>query len=242
MHDIYSEIVEPKKKAGFFQIVEVLYSPRNTFQRVMDAGHAWIFPFIFFSIVLAVIFISQMPKMQNQSQDLALVGMSQENVTAIMSIFAIIFSLIIAPLIILIGILLIPSLIFMFFENFILAGRSRLRQVMNITAFASVPMAIGSLITAAIVYFTGVQSFSFSPQILLPEALRTTFLGMWLGMFGLFAVWTLILTIIGLSELYHHNASRTTAWLVPLYLAVTTLITFLGSLAEKLSSNLTIPQ
>lgn len=242
MDDIYSEIVEPKKKAGFFQIVEVLYSPRKAFQTVMDAGHAWVFPFIFFSIILAVIFISQIPQMENQSQDFALVGMSQENVTTVVSIFTIIFSAIIAPLIVLIGILLIPSLVYMFFENFILAGHSRLRQVMNITAFATVPMAIGSLLTSAIVYSTGIQSFSFSPQVFLPEAMQTTFLGMWLGIFGLFTIWTIILTIIGLAELYHHNVSSTAAWLIPLYLSVSTLIIFLGSLAEKLSSNLTIPQ
>jgi hypothetical protein len=242
MDDIYSEIVEPKKKAGFLQVVEVLYAPRRTFQRVMDAGHAWVYPFIFFSIVFAIVFISQIPNMEQESQDFTLVGISEQSANALMAAFTIIFSVIIAPLVVLIGIYLIPSLIYMFFENFILAGHAYLRQVMNITAFATVPISIGTLLASAITFSTGIQYFSFSPQVFLPESMRTTFLGMWLGVFGLFTIWAIILTIIGLAALYRHNAGRTAAWLIPLYLAVSTLIVFVGALAGRLSSNLMIPQ
>jgi hypothetical protein len=242
MDDIYSEIVEPKKKAGFLQVIEVLYSPKKTFLQVMDAGHSWIFPFILFSVILAVAFISGIPEMEQQSQELAPLGLSQENVSAFMTAFTIIFSIIIAPIVVIIGIYLIPSLVSMFFENFVLAGSAGLRQVMNVIAFAAVPLSIGFLISSAVSFISGVPGFSFSPQIFLPESMRATFLGMWLGIFNLFSIWGIVLSILGLAALYHHRPGTTAAWLIPLYLAGYTLMVFLGSLATRISSNLTIPQ
>jgi len=237
MDDVYSQIIGPKRKAGFSDVAEILYSPVKTFRKVMDSGHAWAYPFIIFWIILAISFISKAPYMESQSSELALLNLTQENVSAAITVISIIFSLIAAPIIVVIAFYFIPSLIFMFFESFVMGGNSRLRQIMNVTAYAAVPMSIGILLSSAISFVLRIPAFSFSPVMILPESMRITFLGMWLGIFDLFAIWVIILIIIGLAALYGHRPAKTAAWLIPVYLATYTLFAFVASLASNLSFN-----
>ncbi|HDS01797.1 MAG TPA: hypothetical protein ENO22_11075 [candidate division Zixibacteria bacterium] len=237
MHDIYSEIVEPRRKAGLRQVAEMLTSPTSAFRSIVESGHVWLYPFVVLSLVLVLSMLVQLPAVDDAAQESVLLGMDQEKLDAAITVMAYVFIFIFVPIFALAAIVL-PALIFMFFENFVLGGRADYRQVLNVTAYAFMPSALGIILTSIISWAFQVPEFSFSPAVLLTEEMRHTFMGNWLGIFNVFTIWSLLLTTIGLSVLYGHSRVRTAAWLFPLYLVVFTFFGLFGSFMESFSSDM----
>jgi hypothetical protein len=179
----------------------------------------------------------QLPAIDSTTEESVLLGMDQESLDAAIKVMTYIFIFVLVPIISLVTIV-IPALIYMFFESFVLGGRADYRQVLNVTAYALMPSALGIILTSIISWVFQVPEFSFSPAIFLTEGMRQTFMGSWLGIFDVFTVWTLILTTIGLSILYGHSRLRTAAWLFPLYLVVFTFFALFGSFMERFSSDM----
>jgi hypothetical protein len=237
MHDIYSEIVEPRKKAGLRQVVEVLTSPTNAFRSIVESGHVWVIPFIVFSLVLILSMLVGFAGFENTTEESVLLGMDQEELDAAITVITTIFVFIFLPIIVLIG-LVVPALVYMFFESFVLGGKADFRQVLNVTAYAIMPSAVGIILNSIFSWTFQMPEFSFSPAVFITESMRQTFMGNWLEIFDIFSIWTLILTTIGLSILYGHGRGRTAAWLFPLYLVVFTFFTMLSSYMERFSSEM----
>jgi hypothetical protein len=237
MNNIYSEIVEPRKKAGLRQVVEVMTSPTNAFRSIVESGHVWLYPFVLLSLIMIFSMLVQLPAVDSTTEESVLLGMDQESLDAAIKVMTYIFIFVFVPIISLV-IIVIPALIYMFFESFVLGGRADYRQVLNVTAYALMPSALGIILTSIISWVFQVPEFSFSPAIFLTEGMRQTFMGSWLGIFDVFTVWTLILTTIGLSILYGHSRLSTAAWLFPLYLVVFTFFALFGSFMEIFSSDM----
>jgi hypothetical protein len=232
----HGENLDVKKRAGFIHVFEILYSPTRTFEHVISAGHAWLYPALLLAIILDIGIILSVPFIQEQMQEtLALFpngGVGSEQLVIVMLVFSLFFT----PLIVFLPAYIIPSSIYLFFGNFVFEGRARFRQVLNATAFASMPFIVGRLLESVISGFGGLDWFSFGPAMLLPAEFQNTFLGLWLGMFDLFIIWQIVLTIIGLSVLYRHTRAKTAAWLIPLYLAAYTFFALAGSFIQRFAS------
>jgi hypothetical protein len=237
MHDIYSEIVEPRKKAGLRQVVEVMTSPTNAFRSIVESGHVWLYPFVLLSLIMIFSMLVQLPALGDTAEEPVLPGVDQESLDTAIRVMTYIFIFVFVPVIAL-STIVISALIYMFFESFVLGGRADYRQVLNVTAYALMPSALGIILTSIISWVFQIPEFSFSPAIFLTEEMRQTFMGNWLGIFDVFTVWSLVLTMIGLSVLYGHGRLRTAAWLFPLYLVVFTFFALFGSFMERFSSDM----
>jgi len=230
------ENLEVKKRAGFIHVFEILYSPTRTFEHVIGAGHAWFYPALLFAIILDIGIILSIPFMQEQMRESLTLfpgsGIGSEQFVIVMLLFSLFFT----PLIAFLLSYIIPSSVYLFFGNFVFEGRARFRQVLNVTAFASLPFIVGRLLESVISGLGGLDWFSFGPAMLLPAEFQNTFLGLWLGIFDLFIIWQIVLTIIGLSVLYGHTRAKTAAWLIPLYLTTYTFFALAGSLIQRFVS------
>lgn len=232
----YGENFEIKKRGGLIHVFEILHSPARTFEHIIDAGHAWIYPSVFLAIILDIGIILSVPFMREHMQEtLALFPSSGIGAEQLM-IIALVFSLFFTPLITFLLAYIIPSAIYMFFGNFVFECRAGFRQVLNVTAFASIPFIVGRLLERVISGFGGPDWISFGPAMLLSAEFQNTFLGLWLGMFDLFLIWQVVLTIIGLSMLYGHTRFKTAAWLIPLYLAAYTFFALASSYMQRFVS------
>jgi hypothetical protein len=227
---------EVKKRSGFIHVFEILYSPTRTFEQVIESGQAWLYPAILFGIILDIGIILSIPFMQEQMREALLLfpnsGIASEQLVIVMLAFSLFFT----PLIAFLLAYIIPSSIYLFFGNFVFEGRAGFRQILNVTAFASMPFIVGRLLESVISGFSGLDWFTFGPAMLLPAEYQNTFLGHWLGMFDVFIIWQIALTIIGLSALYRHTRAKTAAWLIPLYLAAYTFFALATSFMQRFAS------
>lgn len=230
------ENYEVKKRAGFTHVFEILYSPGRTFEHVIDAGHAWLYPALLLAVILDIGIILSIPLIQEQMRESLALFPNSGSASEQLMIGILVFSLFLTPLIAFLLAYIIPSSIYLLFGNFVFESRAGFRQALNITAFASMPFIIGRLLESVISGFGGLDWFSFGPAMLLPPEFQNTFLGLWLGMFDIFLIWQIALTIIGLSMLFRHTRMKTAAWLIPLYLAACTFFALVGSFMQRFAS------
>ena len=237
MDEPFEEIGEGKKKAGIFSVFEVLYSPSRAFRQIIDAGHAWIYPAIIFALILEMGIIMEIPLLQEQIAEPAMLLPEGEKISESIIIITIVFISIFLLPIGFFAIYIVPSLIYIFIGNFVFEGKAGFRQVLNVTAYASIPYLIGNFLANTISSIMRMEFFTFNPSVLFPAEMQATFLGIWLGMFNPLLIWQVALTIIGLSLLYNHTKAKTAAWFIPLYLAFYTFFALVFSLLGKFAED-----
>lgn len=94
----------------------------------------------------------------------------------------------------------------------LLSGRGKLKSTMGVVMNAYIIMLIGQFIRMVLVLATGNPYFSLSPAMLLPAGQETSQLFTVLSAVDLFAIWYLLVTMIGIKEV--HALSRVRAFLV----------------------------
>jgi Yip1 domain len=213
---------EKKPRAHFGHVIGVITAPGKTFSHVIDAGHAWIYPFILISIIMLFGIFLENTTIQREAFETLPLGVNGSINMEVIFIISLIITSIFTPIIIFLVLYMIPALIYLFFGNFIFEKKIKFRQTLNIAAYSGVPFIVGSLVGTFMVGLGGNANISFSPAAFLPIEMHHAFIGMWLGIFDLFAIWQIFLAITGLSILFQHTKMKVASWLIPLYLVVYT--------------------
>lgn len=216
--------VEPEKPRFKFQyLYEILIRPSQTFEKIIPAGHAWVWPFLFYCIILIlstiVIIRSYTDDLSQLPEDFRSLNLDSETLKIagiiIISFFTPVFTIMT---------FLVSAGIYMFFENLIMGGKAKFREVMNVVSFSYMIM-VPKFIIQALFVLVGGKAFNitFSLNVLLSSDLQGTFIYNWLSNFELFQIWVIIVIITGLSVLYKHSKAKTAIWLIPLTLMWWTL-------------------
>ena len=226
-----------RKKAGFKHIFLVLRRPSQTFYHIADAGHAWLYPVL---VLIVLIFVGMLVSSGNSGdqasieEDLGLLSQSEQTIAYIIGIT---FIIIIGPPLYFLVAVVIPSLVFMFFGNFVMERQLGFRNYLNVTAFALCPIIILEIINLLVKLVTGGNTIAFNPDIFLPTELQATFIGYWLAYFSIFNIWVLVLLTIGLATILEKSRGRVALWLIPLFLAFATVSSTIIASLENFVSN-----
>jgi hypothetical protein len=112
--------------------------------------------------------------------------------------------------------------LYWFIFNALLGGTATFKQVLGVNAHAQVISALGAAVSAPVMYST--DSFTttgpFSLGALAAFAAPGSFLASFLGGIGIFPIWALIVTAVGLGVLYRRRPGGIALFLVAVYLVI----------------------
>jgi hypothetical protein len=114
------------------------------------------------------------------------------------------------------------SALFWFVFNALLGGTATFRQVLGVTAHSQVIGALGAVLAAPVQYVQGVwtQAGPFNLGALLPMLEPGGFLATFMGSIGVFMLWQLVVTAIGLALLYRRKTTPIAVGLTIAYLVI----------------------
>ena len=106
-------------------------------------------------------------------------------------------------------VVLFSGLYFVVF-NVILGGTASFKQVASVVAHSSIITALGAAVGAPVQYLQGTANpmGPFTLSALLPMLDENSFLARFLGFIGVFSIWGVIVTAIGLAVLYRRKTSN----------------------------------
>jgi hypothetical protein len=226
--------VEPERPGFEFRyLYEILIRPSQTFEKIIPAGHAWVWPFLLYSIILILSSIVILSSYSDDPSQLPENFRSLNLDSETLKLAVIIFTTIFTPVVAIIT-FLVSAGIYMFFESLIMGGKAKFREVMNVVSFSYMVM-VPRLIIQTLFVLVGGKAFdiSFSLNVLLSSDLQGTFIYNWLSNFELFQIWVIIVIITGLSVLYKHSKAKTAVWLIPLTLMWWTLHALVSSISME---------
>lgn len=204
----------------------VFVSPTETFQRVREKSKtAWIFPLILLMAVSTVAIYLQLPAMEQATIDaLKKQGLvdpsSMDSIVASTNVVTVITAPLSMAAMIFVGALLYVLL------NLIVRGEAKYMQLVSMMSYAALPGMLGSLLTGIMVYATGakaVTDVSISLGALISD--KTSMLYYVLSLINPFAIWGLVLYVIGASVMMKRPRKTVGMWIVG-----TWLVFSLGSL------------
>ncbi len=228
------------ERASVADVFRVMFRPSTVFPRLIRTGHAWPWAFFLISVAAMLSLLIGLDTIQADMQENLPTTLGSDIDPRALAVFMVIVSLIAIPVSYLISIVFAAGA-FMFFGNFVLGGKARFKQVLNVTAFSMAPLIIGHLISALVYMITGSLDFRMGLDMLVNESMRTSFIGIWLGIFNFFYIWEIILLVIGLSTLYGFSRGKTAAWLISLLLTWHTFIAMIMSFAADFTSSMHAP-
>ena len=213
-----TETTTPAPAPGLLsRLIGVVFSPKATFQKIVPA------PKVLGAIVVTglVIGLSQgLPRLTESGKQAALDAQVKQTerftgqpVTdeqyARMRQFAPItayVTMVASPIFVAVFTLLFSGLYFVIF-NVILGGTASFKQVASVVAHSSIITALGAAIGAPVQYFQGTANpmGPFTLGALLPMLDENSFLARFLGFLGVFSIWGVIVTAIGLAVLYRRK-------------------------------------
>jgi hypothetical protein len=111
--------------------------------------------------------------------------------------------------------------------NTILGGTATFKQVLTIVTHSQVIAALGAVAAVPIQYAQGVQSWAgpFNFGALLPMLEPGGFAASFLSGIGVFTLWQLVVTAIGLAVLYRRRTGNIAIGLIVAYLVITAVVT-----------------
>jgi hypothetical protein len=114
------------------------------------------------------------------------------------------------------------SALYWFLFNAILGGTATFKQVLGIVAHSSVIGALGAVLGAPVMYLQNsfTQTGPFTLAAIGQMAAPSSFVSHFLGGIGLFQIWGLIVTAMGLGVLYRRKTTGIAVFLIGIYLVV----------------------
>ncbi|GIP54180.1 MULTISPECIES: YIP1 family protein [Paenibacillus] len=204
----------------------IFVSPTETFQRVREKSKtAWIFPLILLMVVSTVAIYLQLPAMEQATMD-ALKKQGLVDPSNIDSIVAStnVVSIVTTPLSI-VAMIFVGALLYVLL-NLIVRGEAKYMQLVTMMSYAALPGMLGSLLAGIMVYATeakAVTDVSISLAALVSD--KTSMLYYVLTLSNPFAIWGLVLYVIGASVMMKRPRKTVGMWIVG-----TWLVFSLGSL------------
>ena len=140
-----------------------------------------------------------------------------------------------APVLTMVSIFVITPIVVMIFTGFyflifnaIMGGTATFRQVLAVVSHSSVIGAVGTAIGMPIMYAQGKlsQVGPFNLRALAAGADPDSFISHFLGAIGIFQIWGIVVTSIGLAVLYRRKMGGITVTLLIIYLAFTACMTY----------------
>jgi Yip1 domain len=202
------------------RLIGVIVSPKATFQNIVPA------PKVLGAILVAglVIGLSQgLPRLTESGKQAALDAQVKqterftgqpvsEEQYARMRQFAPItayVTMVASPIGVGVIVLIFSGLYFVIF-NVILGGTASFKQVASVVAHSSIISALGAAIGAPVQYFQGTANpmGPFTLSALLPMLDENSFVARFLGFIGVFSIWGIIVTAIGLGVLYRRKTGN----------------------------------
>jgi hypothetical protein len=115
--------------------------------------------------------------------------------------------------------ILIGTAIYWAIFNGILAGTAKFKQVMGIVSHSAVISALGAAIGAPIQYMQGTATTAgpFNLGALMPFLPDNSFLANFFGSVGVFTIWGIMVTAIGLAVLYKRKTRNIAITLMAVY-------------------------
>jgi hypothetical protein len=112
--------------------------------------------------------------------------------------------------------------LYWFVFNVLLGGTATFKQVLGVNTHAQVVSAVGATVSAPVMYFTNnfTPTGPFNLGAFAAMVPAGTFLANFFGGIGLFTIWSLIVTAIGLGVLYRRKAGGIAVFLIAVYLVI----------------------
>jgi hypothetical protein len=211
----------------------VLHAPRTTFTRVVESPR-WIGAL---ALTTVVTFLSSAALLETETGRVALMDQWERTAVAFGqpvddaryatfdraseqgTAYAALTALAAGPLLVL-G---VSILLFALF-NGLLHGNARFRQVVAITAYAGVILALRQVIAAPLDYARETLASPAAANVLFPTLDEASPLARFLGVIDLFVVWWASALAIGVAVLYHRRARSLVLGFIGIYLAVAALL------------------
>ncbi len=204
----------------------IFVSPAETFNRVREKSKtAWILPLILLMAVSVVTIYLQLPAIEQTTIDtLEKQGLVDPgNMDAIVASTNLV-TIVTAPLS-LAAMIFVGALLYVLL-NLIVRGEAKYMQLVTMMSYAALPGMLGSLLTGIMVYATEAQAttdVSLSLAALVSD--KTSTLYYLLSLTNPFAIWGLVLYVIGASVMMQRPRKTVGMWIVG-----TWLVFSLGSL------------
>lgn len=214
------------------RVINAFAAPQATFQAEQEKS-LWYVPFVLF-LVLTIVGTVIMRPLTQKIQEEKIVetmekqGLPQEqidealertkNMGAVMTI--------VPAVLIQTATFFVTAAIWLFVANVILAGNARYVQMLSVTAYSWLVVAVGMLIKAPIMTAKESINVHFSPAVILSN--ENSFIYKLLAQFDLFNIWCFFLVTIGIAVMTGKKAQQVWPWTALFF-----LIYFLGAAAMQ---------
>lgn len=205
----------------------VFVSPQSTFERVREkSGSSWIAPLVIVIVLSLITIYFQMPTLEKEmikTFDAQGIDPSmQEMVIATSKVTSYVFAVIMPVMMVFLGGLLLMLV------NLFIRGEAKYMQLVNVSAYSSLPSAIGGLLTGLLMWTSNVQSVtevSLSLGALVAD--KSSALFKMASILNPFSIWGLVLMIIGMTVMSKRPRKLVAAWIVVGWLLISIGSSFL---------------
>ena len=238
MENLDLPVAETKTTGPWALLMKVLTEPRAAFES-LKAKPAAFQPYLILVLVAVVTGILAYAKTADLSmQKAAAGGVSPEMLGTMKTV-----GMVLAPIgaaVTTLGVSLVSAAVLLFLGT-LLDGKASFKQMFSMVGYASLPSGvIGGLVKAAMVATTpasAIQGVNTSAALFLPRSEFGTVLYQVLSLLDPFAIWTLILTIIGYAVMTGFSNKKAAAVVIPLWLVANAIGLALAARAMKTLGN-----
>lgn len=209
---------------AFQKVVGVIVSPGKTFASIA-LNPNWIVPVLIFMLMSLVFSFAasdiikkealkqQVEKMEEQGMDQEQIDQAVATTEKFMK-YGTYFSSVVFPLIL----ILIIAGVFLFVGNVALGGSATYKKVLAVTAYSSLVMVVGSIITLPIVLVKDSIQVSFSLATLFFAETGKSFVYHFLAKIEVFTIWWMAVYAIGLAAIYKMKTQKMATAVVTVYI------------------------
>lgn len=234
MENIDLPVVEQKTTGPWALLTKVLTEPSAAFES-LKAKPAAFQPYLILLLVAAVSGVLAYFKTIDLSmRQAAASGVSPEVLGTMKTV-----GMVLAPVGAAVTTLVVSlvSAAVLLFLGTLLDGRASFKQMFSMVGYASIPSGvIGGLVKTAMIATTpasAIQGVNTSAALLLPRSEFGTVLYQVLSLLDPFAIWTLVLTIIGYAVMAEFSNQKAAAVVIPLWLAANAIGLAIAARAMK---------
>lgn len=225
--------VETKPLGAGSMLVKIFTEPSAVYKSI-KVKNSWALPIIIFLLVTLTVGIVTFPyqlnlqkqaiaqneKMSQEQRDLAMQQMDAAEGNIIFAVIGAVVQSIGAVIFLFIAVGL-----YMLMGSVILGGSAAFGQVFSLTCWSTLPLVVGSIVKFPLILSKESIDVRTSLALLMPDAKMTDpMVGILNGLTDVFTIWTMIITIIGISIVYNFSKGRAAA----VVLVPTAVLTAIG--------------
>jgi len=197
--------------------LNVLHSPKQTFERIRDNGGAFLIPFILLIVISIVGAFLALPAIEKQAEEQAL---TQPEVSAeTFKTVAVVSSMVMTPIMIAAGVFITGLLLML--VNLIVRGEAKYMGLVKVAILSSIPSLIHSLITGVLARtadVSNINELTISLGAFLEQ--KSGFLFGLASIVNPFGIWSLAIMVIGTAVMARKRTSTVAIWIIGGYLLI----------------------